>query len=52
MVHVISSHGAIKIQNLRNENVFKVNGHCLKPYLELETRDVEFVDLHDPLQFD
>lgn len=52
MVHVISSHGAIEIQNSRNGNVFKVNGYRLKPYLELETREVEFVDLHDPPQFD
>ena len=63
----ISSHGAIEIQNPRNENVFKVyghrlkpyleletkvNGHRLMPYLELETKEVEFVDLHDPSPFD
>ncbi|GFS40869.1 hypothetical protein Acr_00g0070960 [Actinidia rufa] len=52
VVHVISSHGAIEIRNLRNGSVFKVNGHRLKPYLELETREVECVDLHDPPQFD
>ena len=33
-------------------NVFKVNGHRLKSYLELETREVEFVDLHDPPPFE
>ena len=52
VVHVISSHGAIEIRNPRNGSVFKVNGHRLKPYLELETREVECVDLHDPPQFD
>ena len=29
----ISSHGVIEIQNLINENVFKVNGQWLKPYI-------------------
>ena len=37
----ISSHGAIEIQNPKNENVSKVNGHRLKPYLELEKGKVE-----------
>ncbi|GFS29781.1 hypothetical protein Acr_00g0008430 [Actinidia rufa] len=48
VVRHISSHGAIEIQNPRNGNVFKVNGYRLKPYLELETREIEFVDLQDP----
>ncbi|GFZ19874.1 hypothetical protein Acr_28g0005790 [Actinidia rufa] len=43
VVHVISSYGAIEIQNPRNGNVFKVNGYRLKPYLELEIREVEGV---------
>ena len=47
IVQDISPHGAIKIQNSRNNNVFKVNGHRLKPYLELEQVEVEYVDLHD-----
>ena len=47
-----SSHGAIEIQNPRNENVFKVNRHRLKPYLELEMREIEYVDLRDPLSFE
>ena len=51
MRHILS-HGTIEIQNPRNGNVFKVNGHRLKPYLELETREVEFVDLHDPSPFE
>ena len=48
----ISSHEAIEIQNPRNKNVFKVNGHRLKPYLELEKGEVESVDLCDPLSFE
>ena len=52
VVQYISSHGAIKIQTLKNENVFKVNEYRLKPYLELKKRKVEFVDLHDPPPFE
>ena len=35
IVRDISPHGAIGIQNPRNDNVFKVNWYRLKPYLEL-----------------
>ncbi|XP_057491358.1 uncharacterized protein LOC130777082 [Actinidia eriantha] len=52
IVRHISSYGAIKIPNPRNENVFKVNGHRLKSHLEFEMKEVEFVDLHDPPSFD
>ena len=48
----ISSHEAIEIQNLRNENIFKINGHRLKPYIEVENREVEYVDLRDPPSFE
>ena len=48
----ISPHGAIEIQNPRNDNVFKVNRHRLKPYLELEQVEVEYVDLRDPPSFE
>ena len=52
VVQHISSHGAIKIQNPRNGNMFKVNGHRLKPYLEFKMREVEFVGLHNPPPFE
>ena len=48
----ISSYEAIEIQNPRNGNVFKVNGHQLKPYLELEQGEVEYVDFHDLPSFE
>ena len=48
----ISPQGAIKIQNLINDNVFKVNEYRLKPYLKLEQVEVEYVDLHDPPPFE
>ena len=48
IVRHISSHRAIEIQNPKNKNVFKVNGHRLNPYLELEKGNIEYVDLRDP----
>ena len=47
----ILPHGAIEIQNPRNNNVFKVNGHQLKPYFELKQVEVEYVDIRDPPLF-
>ena len=52
VVRHISSHGAIKIQIPKNGNIFKVNGHRLKPYLELAKEEVEYVDLCDPPLFE
>ena len=52
IVRHILSHGAIEIQNPKNRNVFKVNGHLLKPYLELEKGEIEYVDLRDPPSFE
>ena len=52
IVRHISSHGAIEIHNPKTKNIFKVNGHRVKPYLELEKRDVEYVDLRDPPSFE
>ena len=49
IVREISPHRVIKIQNSKN---VKVNGHRLKPYLELEQGEVEYVDLRDPLSFE
>ena len=51
VVRHILSHGAIEIQNPRNENVFKVSENRLKPYLKLEIREIEYVDLCDPPSF-
>jgi hypothetical protein len=35
--------------NPKNGNVFKVNGHRLKPYLENFVAEVETLDLEDPI---
>jgi hypothetical protein len=41
-------HGAIKIEDLKNGNAFKVNGRKLKPFLELRSMAVEKTLLEDP----
>ena len=52
IVHTIYPHGAIKIENPKNGDMFKVNGQCLKPFLELEPPKVEEVLLDDPIYQD
>jgi hypothetical protein len=49
VIKSISEHGAFKVENLKNRNVFKVNGHRLKPYLENFVAEVETLDLEDPI---
>lgn len=46
----VFAHGAVEVQNPKNGNTFKVNGHRLKPFYEpAEVRDVEEVQLRDPV---
>lgn len=35
------------IENPKNSNVFKVNGYCLKAYLDNFYNENEFIDLSD-----
>ena len=51
MIKSISEHGAFEVENPKNRNVFKVNGHRLKPYLENVVAEVETLDLEDPIPF-
>ncbi|CAL2246946.1 unnamed protein product [Prunus armeniaca] len=45
----IFPHGAVELQSAKTRNVFKVNGHRLKPYYESFTEhDVEVVPLQEP----
>ncbi|CAN6581006.1 unnamed protein product [Malus baccata var. baccata] len=45
----IFPHGAVEIQSAKSGNVFKVNGHRLKPYYEsFAEHDVEVVPLQEP----
>ncbi|KAK9991385.1 hypothetical protein SO802_026370 [Lithocarpus litseifolius] len=48
IVRTVYPHGAIEIENPKNGDLFKVNGQCLKPFLELEPLEVEEVLLDDP----
>jgi hypothetical protein len=38
-----------EVENPKNGNVFKVNGHQLKPYLENFVAEVETLDFEDPI---
>jgi hypothetical protein len=49
VIQSISEHGAFEVENPKNGNVFKVNGHRLKPYLENFVAEVETLDLEDPI---
>ena len=45
----VLSHGAVEIQSLETGNIFKVNGHRLKPYYEtIPTTNNERIMLDDP----
>ena len=52
IVTKVSSHGAIEIQNPEDLSTFKVNGHRLKPYFELEVKVLEKIYLDDPVYMD
>ncbi|KAL9387950.1 hypothetical protein Peur_021074 [Populus x canadensis] len=49
VIKSISEHGAFEVENPKNGNVFKVNGHRLRPYLENFVAEVETLDLEDPI---
>ena len=41
IIRTVFPHGAIKIEDPKNGNTFKVNGQKLKPFLELRSLEVE-----------
>ncbi|KAH9681669.1 hypothetical protein KPL71_027055 [Citrus sinensis] len=47
IVRTVFPYGAIKIENPKNGDLFKVNGQRLKPFLELRTPEVEEILLDD-----
>ncbi|XP_059650408.1 uncharacterized protein LOC132296209 [Cornus florida] len=51
-VHHVASHGAIEVQDLKTENLFKVNAHRLKPFLKFEAHDIEEIFLVYPVYSD
>ena len=48
IIRSVFPHGAIKIEDPKNGNPFKVNGQILKPFLELRSMEVETTLLEDP----
>ena len=49
MIVKVFPHGAVEIKDPTNDGVFKVNGHRLKPFLEmLSEKDVEYLFLYVP----
>jgi hypothetical protein len=49
IIRTAFSHGAVKIEDLKNGNTFKVNGQKVKPFLELRSLKVEATLLEDPI---
>jgi hypothetical protein len=52
IIRTVFSHGAIKIEDPKNGNTFKVNGQRVKPLLELRSSEVEATPLEDPIYSD
>ena len=52
IVRSVYFHGAVEIENPKNEDVFKVNGQRLKPFLELKDKNIEDIFLKDPIYQD
>ena len=48
IIRTVFPHGAIKIEDPKNGNTFKVNGQKLKPFLKLRSMEVEKTLLGDP----
>jgi hypothetical protein len=48
IVRSVFSYGAIEIEDPKNGSTFKVNGQRLKPFLELQSSEVETTLLEDP----
>ena len=49
VVRTVFPHGAIEIENPKDGSIFKVNGHRLKPFLEIPSnQEEELMILHEP----
>ena len=48
IIHDVQSNGVVELLNFKSTRTFKVNGHCLKPYMESFSRDKEEFILLDP----
>ena len=52
IVKIVHPYGAVEIENLKNEKLFKVNGQRLKPFLENFDRQESSEELVDPVYRD
>ena len=47
IVYYVYPYGAVKIEDPQNDNIFKVNGQRLKPFMGLSTPEVDELFLED-----
>jgi hypothetical protein len=52
VVKNVYPYGTVEIENPQNGNIFKVNGQCLKPFLENYIPEVESTPQEDPVYQD
>ena len=52
IIRTMFPHGAIEIEDPKNGNTFKLNGQRVKPFLELNSLEVEATLLEDPIYSD
>ena len=52
IVKNVFPYGAIEIENPKTGSIFKVNGQCLKPFLENFSQEEESINLEDPFYQD
>ncbi|KAL6321204.1 hypothetical protein AAG906_015548 [Vitis piasezkii] len=48
IIHQVHLNGVVELLNSNNTNTFKVNGYCLKPFMEPFNQDKEEVSLLEP----
>jgi uncharacterized protein YxjI len=51
-VKYVYPYGAFDVENPKNDNVFKVNGHRLKVYFDNFSVENDFIELGDPVYKD
>jgi hypothetical protein len=52
VIHEVRSNGSISVRNPKDETIFTVNGHRLKPYIDLHSPEEESIELFDPVYED
>ena len=52
IVKMVYPHGAVEVENPKSGNVFKVNGHRLKPFFENFRNEQESIILVEPVYID